>query len=130
MANLFILKTVHDNGEYNVCLGESYSKIHLTGIKDISDNCATHEIIRDCAEYINETDHPFDTLDFIVSGDGNVYDLSRSPWGFETGVKCYYITLGGNTVDKIIPKKYKKEELDEVWKELIDDPDLNWDWDE
>ena len=127
MANLFVLKTVHDNGEYNVCLGESYSKIHLTGIEGISDNGATHRIASECAEYINQNGHPFDTLDFIVSEDDCVYELSTNPWAFESGVKCYYITLGGNTIDKIVPKKYKKEELDEVWANLIDNPDLNED---
>lgn len=132
MANLFVLKTVHDNGEYNVCLGESYSKIHLIGVKEISDNAATYEIVRECAEYIEENDHPFNTLDFIVSEDGCVFELSEKPYAFESGIKCYYITLGGNTVDKIVPKRYKKEELNEVWTELIDDPDINknWNWDE
>jgi len=125
MKDLFILKTVHDSGEFNVCLGESYSKIHLTGVRT-ADNAATSIIIDECKNYIEETDSPFDTLDFIVSEDGNVHDLSTKPWGFEDGVKCYYITLGGNTVDKIVPKEYDKEELDTIWHELIDDPDVTW----
>lgn len=112
MEDTFVLKIMHPKGECSWILGKTYNKIHLDSLnKDIPDNCATRAILHECSnmgEYYN-------TLDFIVDEDDNVFELSKNMWGFKN-ISCFYITVNGNTIEKIIPKEYDRETLKYVWK--------------
>lgn len=133
MNNVFVLKVITKTGEWSVILGESYSKVTIGLATNPKDNCATSAVIRDCREEIEtNTGHPFDVLDFIVPGswiDGDiVHPITKDYFG-EDSVECFYITLNGNTIDKVVPKeKPDREVLDMIWKKHI--PDLKWDWEE
>ena len=115
IKDVFVLKIVHPKGEQSWVLGSFYSKVHLDGtnLNEIYDACATRAVIKEVEEQGGE---PFDTLDFIV-GENNevVFEISKEPCGFKN-VKCFYITLNGNTVEKLTPVEYSKENLKYIWK--------------
>lgn len=131
--NVFILKAITKTGEWSVILGESYSKVTIGFDINPADNCATSAVIRDCREEIKtNTGHPFDVLDFVVPEDwheGNLVHPITNDFFGKDSVECFYITLNGNTIDKLIPKpKLDKDTLDMIWKKHI--PDLEWNWED
>lgn len=131
-SDVFVLKAITKTGEWSVILGRSYSKVKVGLDTDPNDNCATIAVIKDCREEIDvNTGHPFDVLDFIVPEDWEneiVHPITKDFFG-EDSVECFYITLNGNTVEKIVPKeKPSRNILDMVWKKHI--PDMKWDWEE
>ena len=114
--DVFVLKIVDVHKNEHLCiLGNLYSKLHVSPMKkgeEYLDYEGLSQVIKHVKEHsINGIN--WDTLDFIVDAENNVYSLSHCPFGND--VECFYIMVNGNTISKIIPKNYTYEELKKVW---------------
>lgn len=98
---------LHSVNTTSIVLGDCYERVHLHSADKSS------HIDEEIVEYLKTNHQILDTLDFIMDVESRVIPLGEDFHG--ELVKCYYISLNGNTVGKITPEHYDFDKLKEIW---------------